>query len=446
MNKALTILHFFRRPDMFVKNRRRDLFLELLPLLFIMMISITIFLAIIFNPEARTVCPLDAPKDSLNGQHSFTLQSRENLKFANSASFIDGIKQYYKAWPPVFPTALYFFKKIRIPPLVVNLLIYLINVGWFYFYLRKNNLNTLAKYLIFFSYAAGAFHYQNLAIQVVSEGLFILTAQLILTLILHYSRESSYQTVIGLGILTSLSILTKYFGIFWIFPMVSVCIFLYKKDTLIGLRNVAVYGIVSILPTILWFSWIYKTTGHLTGWSRSSERLISHLTDFEHNLFFSVKTYYVDFFSRDWASHSMITGKYHVQIWDLFVFCLLSILAISAFKIIRDRIKEGAFIKIQRISDFIKDEKLLFLLMMFSVSYLFVILTLWTLSNNDPIYTRFLYPSYPFLILTIVTIYDRFVKKPHHLFFSTIFNTLFVTILASQTYKILILLNRYRMF
>ena len=443
MNKGLTMLHFFRRPDMFVINRRRDLFLELLTLLLIMMLSITTFLVIISNPKARSVYSSDAPKDSINGQHSFTLQSRENLKFANSASLIDGIKEYYKAWPPAFPTTLYFFKKIKIPPLLVNLLIYLINVGWFYFYLKKNNLNTSVKYLIFFSYAAGVFHYQNLAIQVVSEGLFILTAQLIFTLILHYSKESNYQTLIGLGILTSFSILTKYFGLFWIFPIVSVCIFIYKKDTLIGLRNVVVYGIVSILPTIPWFSWSYKTTGHLTGWSRSSERLISHLTDFNHNVYFSLKTYYIDFFSRDWASHGVIRMKYDFQIWDLFVLLLLSIIAISTCKVVRDRIKGKPLIELKRILRVIKDDNLLLLLLTFSVSYLLVILTLWTLSNNDPIYTRFMYPSYPFLILTIVKLYDVFMKKTHHPYYSALFNAFIVTILASQSYKTIVLFKRY---
>ena len=446
MNKGLAILDFFRLPGTLMINRRRDISLELLIFLFILMLSTITFSLIISNPKARDIYSSNAPKDSINGQHSFTLQSRENLKYANSASLMDGIKEYYKAWPPAFPTTLYLFKKIGISTLVVNLLIYLLNMGWFYFYLKKNNLNPLVKYLIFFSYAVGVFHYQNLAIQVVSEGLFILIAQVIFTLLLRYCRESNYQTIVLLGLLTSFSILTKYFGLFWIFPIVSVCIFIYKKDTLIGLRNVVVYGIVSILPTIPWFSWIHRTTGHLTGWSRSSERAVSHLTDLSHNLFFSVKTYYIDFFSRDWASHSIITGKYNVQIWDLFVLVLLSIIAISTCKAFCDRIKGKPLIELNRILRDIKDDNLLLLLLTFSVSYLLVILTLWTLSNNDPIYTRFLYPSYPFLVLTIVKLYDCLIKKHSHPYYATLFSALVVTIAGSQSYKSIALLKRYMMF
>jgi hypothetical protein len=424
----------------------RNIFSETFILLIIVSLSVLVFLLIISHPEARDITSSNVLKDSINGQHSFTLQSKENLKFANSASLIEGIKQYYKAWPPAFPIMLFFFKKIKIPPLLFNLMIYLLNMTWFYFILKKNNLETSVRFLILFSYTIGVFHYHNLVIQVVSEGLFILISQLIFTLLLHYSKDSKYQTIGCLAILTSFSILTKYFGLFWIFPIVSICIFIFSKNILMGVKHFAVYGIVSILLTIPWFIWNYKTTGYLTGWDRSSARLISDLTDFDHNLFFSIKTYYIDFFSRDWASHSVIRMKYDFQIWDLFVLLLLSVIAISIFKGIRDRIKGRGIIKIKRISDFIKGEKILFLLIMFSVSYLLVILTLWTLSNNDPIYTRFLYPSYPFLILTIVTIYDRFAKNKPHLFFSTIFNALFVTILASQSYKIVILLNRYIMF
>jgi hypothetical protein len=400
---------------------------------------------IVSNPKARDIYSSVAPKESLNGQHSFTMQTRENLKFANETSLISGINQYYKAWPPAFPAALYFLNMIKISPHVVNLLIYVLNLAWFYYYLKKFDMSAAVKYLILFSYSIGAFHFYNLAIQVVSEGLFILTAQLIFTLILNYSGKNNYQTVIGLAVLTAFSILIKYFGLLWILPMVSICIFIFSQNTVVGLRNIAVYGIVAILPTIPWFIWIYKETGHFTGWDRSSERLISHLTDFNHNLFFSLKTCYVDFFSRDWASHSIITGRYDLRTWDFIVLVLLSVTVISICKIIIDRIKERAFIKPWSIRDFIRDEPLLFLLLMFVCSYFVFILTLWTIGNNDPIYTRFLYPSYPFIVLTIVKLYDLFMKKAYHPYYSQVFSLLFFTILGSQAYKIIVLLNRYMM-
>lgn len=410
------------------------------------MFPILTFLLIVSNPEAGDTYSSGAPKESLKGQHSFTLQTRENLKFANSTSLSSGINEYYKAWPPAFPAALYLFNMIKISPHIVNLFIYVFNLAWFYYYLKKFDMSVAAKYLILFSYSIGAFHYYNLAIQVVSEGLFILTAQLIFTLILNYSGKNNYQTIIGLGVLTTFSILIKYFGLLWILPLVSICIFIFSKNMVVGLRNVAVYGIVAILPTIPWFIRIYKETGHLTGWDRSSERLIGHLTDFSHNLFFSLKTYYVDFFSRDWASHSIITGRYDLQTWDFIVMVLLAVTAISICRIIFDRFRERASTKPRGTRDFIKEEPALFLLLMFTGSYLVLILTLWTIGNNDPIYTRFLYPVYPFTVLAIVKLYDLFMKKAYHPYYSKVFRMAAFTVPASQTYKMMVLLYRYMRF
>ena len=424
------------------KENRRVLS-ELTVLLLILLPPVFTFIIIISHPEARDIHPSDAPGLSLNGQHSFSWQSRENLKFANSTSLVNGIKDYYKAWPPVFPATLYVFNKAGIPPLFVNLVIYLFNMAWFYYYLKKCTLSTTTRNLVLFSYAIGAFHYYNLAIQVVSEGLFILTAQLIFTLTLHYSREDSTRTVVWLAFFTSILILIKYLGLFWIFPVVSICLLVFAKDMQTGLKKVAVYGILTVLTTIPWFVWIYKTTGHITGWDRSAERLISHLTDFKHNLFFSLKTYYIDFFSTEWASHSIITGFYEPQVWDLIVLLFLSIVAILLCKIIRDYIHHISYLNLKNIRGFLRDENLFFLLLLFSTSNFGVILFLWTTGNNDPIYTRFLYPSYPFIVLSVIKVYDLFIKKTYRTYCAVLFNMLFVIILGSQAYKTFVLCNRY---
>jgi len=427
----------------FFSHKSASLYFRLVLPVLILFIPTLIFVLILSNPQGRSSDASKASKDSLKGEHSYTLQSRENLKFANATSLVVGIKGYYKAWPPAYPIFLYVFNKVNISPILFNLMIYLLNMAWFYYYLKKIDLGVSVTCLIFFSYAMGCFHYHNLAVQIVSEGLFVLVAQLIFTLVIRYSRDNNFQTIVCLAVLTSFLVLTRYFGLLWIYPIVMICILIFSNDNITKFKHITVYGVMAILPTLPWFIWLYGKTGYFTGFDRSHDRGIRHLTDFTHNVFFTLKTYYVDFFSLDWASHINISRRFHFHIFDLFLMLMLSIVFLSICMMSRNIIKQRVPHTWEEIRGFFRDEHLLFLLLLFSGFYLVVLITVWTAGNNDPIYTRFLYPSYPFIILTIVKIFDLIKKYSYHQNGSYLLTAFFLMISASQVCKAVILFKRY---
>jgi hypothetical protein len=67
----------------------------------------------------------------------------------------------------------------------------------------------------------------------------------------------------------------------------------------------------------------------------------------------------------------------------------------------------------------------------FSLGYLACLLVLWTAGNNDPIYTRFLYPSYAFLGLSAAHVYSH-VKASAAAAAHRPFQALYLWMLAAQ--------------
>jgi hypothetical protein len=431
------------RLDDLTGGAARKILIETGILAFILILPVLVFVSILSNPGARNAEQNGAYLHSLNGLHSFTLQSRENVEFADAATLSEGLKGYYAAWPPLYPTVLYLLNRLGIAPLLCNLFIYVLNVIWFSWILGKLGLKAPERFLLIAAYAAGAFHYHNLATQIVSEGLFLLLVQLSFSALMRYRRRNSWAMLFALAALSSLAILTKYIALFWVVPVVLLGIIVSTKGALAKARNSAIYAAVSAALALPWFIYIYRATGYLSGWDRSEERQLEQLTDFLHNLFYTVKAAYIDFFSRDWAAKMTMRRDFPFQAWDWLMLVVLafvvSVICIMIWRSFRKTGRPGR----KGFMEWIDGCPYLALLSLFSASYLVCLLVLWTFGNNDPIYSRFLYPWYPFVLLTLAGIYQIKAQTSPGSLSRSAFFLLFMAVLASQVYKSVVLCIRY---
>jgi len=409
----------------------------------ILVLPVLIFVLIMANPEARNAERTGAYLHSLRGLHSFTLQSRANVDFVNAAALSEGLRRYYAAWPPLYPTVLYVLAGIGITPLLCNLFIYVLNVIWFFRILGKLGLAAPERFLLLAAYSLGAFHYHNLATQIVSEGLFLLFVQLSFSALMRYRRINGWTSLFALAGLSSLAILTRYISLFWVVPIVLLGILVSTKGALAKARSSAIYAAATAALTAPWFIYIYRATGYLSGWDRSEERQLEHLTDFAHNLFYTVKTAYIDFFSRDWAAKMTMRRDFPFQIWDWVMLVVLSIVVSMICVMIWKSFRKKGRVKRMGLKERIDGCPYLALLSLFSVSYLVCLLVLWTFGNNDPIYSRFLYPWYPFVLLTLAGVYQRHAQASPAGLSGSAFFLLFAAMLASQVYKSVVLCIRY---
>jgi hypothetical protein len=133
----------------------------------------------------------------------------------------------------------------------------------------------------------------------------------------------------------------------------------------------------------------WRQTGYWTGTDRSSERQLpeavrhwADLTGFGANVRLTAKTVLVDAFSpTEYAAHSVVTAPYRPSPWEwtgaaLLVACVALAAAAVWGRPVRPR---SATV----------------LTAVFLAAYVAATVAVWTFGNNDPIYTRFLYPAYP---------------------------------------------------
>ena len=144
----------------------------------------------------------------------------------------------------------------------------------------------------------------------------------------------------------------------------------------------------------MYFTWLQ--TGFWTGTDRGAPRHLpeavqhwAELTGFGANLLLTARTLLVDFFSPSlYAAHSVVTHPYAPS-WvewaglGLVAACLAA--GGPAWWRLRRAPRGGAFLVAE-----------------FLAAYLAVTIVVWTSGNNDPIYTRFLYPAYPLVFILAI--------------------------------------------
>ena len=162
-------------------------------------------------------------------------------------------------------------------------------------------------------------------------------------------------------------------------------------------RDVAACLAAALAPLLLWMWMAKRETGFWTGVDRLAPRTFPEgaahwagLTGAQANVTLWLKTLLVDFFSPSlYAAHSVVTRPYRPSAVE-WVLCVLAVAALAGAVV--------AWRRRGRESPREEGHERALVAQAF-ILYNAATLVTWSFANNDPIYTRFLYPSYVFLVL-----------------------------------------------
>jgi hypothetical protein len=258
--------------------------------------------------------------------------------------------------------------------------------------------------------AVANFNYVN-AHQATPE---VLTIAVLLGLLLALGAARRHPDKPRLWLLSALAaalFLSRYFALFFMLPLLALELFWLARPGR-ARRVLGVCGI-ALLPVVVWMGVAFTQTGHLTGSDRFAPRNLreeiqdwGELTTLPANLALFARTHTVDFLSTSaYASHSVVDRPYEMAPHEL---ALLALSALCAGLLLQDgwrRLAAGGRTPQQRLGALRASP--LYLPLAALASYHAMLIGLWSVGNNDPLYTRFLYPSYPLLLLVAFGAYAR---------------------------------------
>ena len=326
-----------------------------------------------------------------------SIQSELNLRFAVRASLASALERYPKLRPPLYPVLLWLAEASGLSALRVNELIFLATLPLLYLLARRSlgGVNPIHPVLL---YAAANFNYVNLH-QVTAEGLFVLLSVILLLGLGRIARDDPGWLPLAVVTLATAGLcLTRYFAVYFAVPLVALNVLWRAPGPWPRkARDVAASLALALAPLLAWMWAARRETGFWTGVDRVAPRTFPEgaahwvgLTTGQANVRLWLKTLLVDFFSPAlYAAHSVVTRPHRPTSveWTLVV---LSAVAL-AFAVAAWRRRGG-----ERSGDEGPERGLV---VQAFVLYNAATLLTWSFANNDPIYTRFLYPSYAFLIL-----------------------------------------------
>jgi len=324
-----------------------------------------------------------------------SVQSLKNLNFVERADQFGlehALELHPKVRPPLYPVLLWACSRIGMAPRRVNQLLFYAILLMFAAWARSRLDSGLAPLLLVL-YAVGSFNYVNMY-QTTAEVLFAALSFAALLLLDAYGRERSWGRLMALAAACSALCVTRYFGIFLMLPLVAAHILLAGRDARRRrLAQLAAFAATSLAPAAVWMWQSVAETGYLSGADRLEPRhLPERLEHWEQwtgpvaTALLWLKTLFVDFFSlHQYAALSVVTWPYRPSLVEWAVAALT--IAALALGILAALQTHGAGWLSQPGS----------LPIQFFAAYTVLTLALWSVGNNDPLYTRFLYPSYIFL-------------------------------------------------
>ncbi|HEX9724895.1 MAG TPA: hypothetical protein VGC53_11505 [Vicinamibacteria bacterium] len=317
-------------------------------------------------------------------------QSQANRRFVNRESLDEALERYRNTWTPLYPMALRMAGDVGIPLRRVNQLLFYVTLAWMLWFVRRR-LPDIHWWWPLLLFSLASFNYSNMY-QYVPEILFVPLSLLVFSALLGYLERPSIPTLAALSLGCAAACLTKYIGLFWLVPIGAAHVLL--ADPSAGRRRIlhaCAFCLISVLPVGLWMGYQYRRTGYLTGIDRFEPRApsaeLGELTSFGSNLWLTMKTALVDFFSIfQNADHATINHAYRPD-WTQYAFAGTTLAIVLVNRGLFRRLFDGGRHDWRKIAGGL------------AVGYVVVLIALWTVGNNDPIYTRFVYPVYPFLVL-----------------------------------------------
>jgi hypothetical protein len=329
-----------------------------------------------------------------------SVQSWRNLRFAERASLARSLDRYGMLRPPLYPSLLWVACRAGLEPFVVTALLQAGALAGVAALARRRDAPRVPVAAAT-AYAVGHFCAVNLS-QFTSEALVAAGLPALALLLARHRATGHARPLLAAGALAGLLGLARLFAAAVALPALAVAALLPGTGPprrRLGLAAAA--SLIAFLPLAAWLGAAYAKTGYLTGADRTAGRVlppeVAHwreLTGLDDHLLLTGRTLLVDFFSPDrYAALSVVTHPHRPSAPEWVALALLAwalLAGLHEARRARTSATGPALTADARTALSAPGAAASGLL----VLYLAATLALWTLSNNDPIYTRFLFPAY----------------------------------------------------
>jgi hypothetical protein len=270
-------------------------------------------------------------------------------------------------------------------------------------------------------YAVSAFNYYNLS-QFTAEALVVPASMLIFLLLIAYLKRQTNFLLLLLSITCTVLFLSRYHAVAWLLPVLAPhIVFSGQKSRSKAGLHLATFSMLALGPVSAFMLRSYLQTGYITaiprfGYAtRGLPKGLSYFaeqTGFGDNIALTVQTLFVDFLSPwQFPTHEVNRTLYDASFWEIGLGILFALtVATIALKLFRPRSSICSRGLVDQFRTRYQDPGPIFLLTEYFVAYILVTILMWTVGNNDPIYSRFMYPSYVYLMLLMFAGYS-FVKQ-----------------------------------
>jgi hypothetical protein len=329
-------------------------------------------------------------------------QTRINIRFVEEPRLLEALAGYTR-WPPAYPTLLWAARRVGLEPVVVNELLFCASLALLWRAARAlvpgvhPALPTLA-------YASAHFNVSYSALAV-SEALFV---PLVLAFLLLFWRQIQRDSSAGLLALAGSAAalcLTRYFAIFWLVPLGGVNLLALPGSARRRAARAGVFAALALLPVGAWMIKELAQSGHAFGMDRFSPRRNQAEVDLPHNLLNTAKSFHYDLLSplRE-ASHVALRAPWPPSSLELAIAVGVAAALLGALWTLY-RGRPHAALDGKRLAGLLHTREGVVAQLFFG--YVAVLIAVWTAGNNDPIFGRFLYPSYVLLLLLLCQLYAR---------------------------------------
>lgn len=364
------------------------------------------------------------------------IQAQKNLVFADSPLGL-AMERHGYLRPPLYPLLLWGAARVGIAPPCVDELLFLGTLGLVALYVRRALPGVCPLWPVLLL-AAADFNHANLY-QPVAETLFVALLLLLTLGLLHEQRGGSGRSLALVAGATAGLGLTRYFALFFPVPVVAANLVLLPPLPLRSrLKRAAAALVLALAPIAWWMVEARLHTGYWTGDDRSAPRRLpeavqhwNELTGLGSHLALTAKTLWIDFFSPAFhAGLAVVTRPWRPGLVETAGLLLVAAAALVLFRNVssdrppaspapwRDTERDGGFLVLE-------------LVVVFYASTLAV----WTWGNNDPINTRFLYPSYALLVLLGFHAWSLVISRGAGPLGRVVFRALYALVLTVQLWR-----------
>jgi len=234
------------------------------------------------------------------------------------------------------------------------------------------------------------------------DTIVIAASLLALAGMIAYARRPSVWPLAVAALSCSVAASTRYMALLTLVPLFLVALGLARGVSWRRrLTDLALYGVVAVAPVAAWMIRNYRVTGFFSGRSRTDARDFMEHYGLAGNIYGFLKTIVVDAFGIGALGIRWVVYGKEPLPFPLLVAggALVTIVALAVLA----WLARGELIRyaVDNVGARTECGIALVLTKSYVVLYFFVLIAVWTFSNNDPIETRYVAPLYPFLFFSV---------------------------------------------